>query len=63
MRKGVKIVPVLGLIAGCASIYLHVRNDNNSRKNFIKIESQIKEITCDKEKSRKKSNNCKNKQA
>jgi len=52
-----KIVPILGLIAGCTSIYLHIRNDNNNRQNFIKIESQIKE------QSRKKSNNCKNKQA
>jgi hypothetical protein len=34
-----KIIPFLGVIAGCTSIYLHIKNDNNSRENFIKIES------------------------
>lgn len=51
-----KIVPVLGLFAGCISVYLHIKNDNNSRTNFQKIEAQIQELSSEKKSISKKTN-------
>ena len=49
-----KIVPVLGLFAGCISVYLHIKNDSNSRTNFEKIEAQIQALSSEKKSIGKK---------